>query len=176
MTASHRIVGVAMLLIAALLQGTIVQRIEIANTSPDIVILVVISLALLSGSIGGALFGFAGGLTVGLLGSLTLGPHAMLGALIGYGAGRWGELLITDEHPIPPLVAGIVGSFVLLLGRPMISFLVDPAVTATNGIFMNALIGMLLNAFLVIPIYLLVRRVMLYVPVGPADEGAVVDS
>lgn len=175
MTSAHRIVAMLLLFTAALLQGTIVQQVEIANVSPDLVVLVIVSIALLSGSIAGAAFGFCGGLMVGLLGALTLGPHAMLGSLIGYGAGRWGEQLITDEHPVPPLVAGIVGSFVMYLGRPLVSFLLDPAVTATNGIFTDALVGTMINALLAVPVFLFVRHVMLRVP-ARAHEDAAVDA
>ncbi len=160
MITSPRIVSSVLVGIAAVLQVTIVQRIEIADASPDILMLVVTSVALLGGSVAGTWYGFFGGLIMELAVGLPLGSHAMVAAIIGYWIGRWGEVLVTDDHPVPPLVAGIVGAGAMQVGYPLVAFLVDPNVHDTSGIWPESLLVAALSAPCAIPTYLGVRRLI----------------
>jgi rod shape-determining protein MreD len=155
-----RVVGVLLVLVVVLLQVSIVQRIEVGDASPDLVVLVVVSLALLSNSVDGAATGFLAGLSLALFAALPLGPHALIATLVGYFAGRWGEALVTDEHPLPPLVVGVVATFAMQMGRPLLDFLVNPYASAAGGLWDDVAIVTLTNAVLAIPVYALVRRVM----------------
>lgn len=160
-----------LLLVTVLVQVSVVQRIEFGDASPDLVVLVIVSIALLRGAVAGALYGFLGGLLLALASALLLGPHAILGTVIGYWAGRWGEALITDEHPVPPLIAAVCGTLAVQVGRPLIDFLALSSVTTTDGIWSTALVVALINALLAIPVYLLVHRVL-----GAADGMAASDQ
>lgn len=159
MGVARHVVPYVLLLVAVLVQVSIVQQIELLRTSPDIVVLVVVSLALLTNSVSGAAFGFVGGLALELFSALTLGPHAIVGTVLGYWAGRWGEVLVTDEHPVPPLVSGVCATFVLHLGVPLVLFLMSSA-SNVHGVWGHALMATLLNVVLVVPVYLAVRRVL----------------
>src|SRR5689334_5090969 len=107
MTVGARIASVVLVLVAALVQVSILHRIEIGSASPDLLILVVASIALLTGSVSGAAHGFLAGFALAVFAALPLGPHALMGTLIGFAIGRVGDVLTTDEHPVPPLLAGI---------------------------------------------------------------------
>lgn len=156
----RRAVAVLICLCAVLLQVSVIERIRIADTSPDIVVLVIISIGLLRGSVNGAAYGFLGGLCIGLFAALPLGPHAILGTVVGYWAGRWGDVLVTDEHPVPPLVAGVCATFVMEIGRPLLDFLIVFSTATMQGMWQDAMVAAMLNAVLITPVYLSVRRLM----------------
>jgi rod shape-determining protein MreD len=155
-----RIAGVLLVVIAALLQVSIIYRIEVGGASPDLLVLVVASIALLTGSVSGAGYGFLAGVVLALFAAVPLGPHALVGTLVGYAIGRVGEALVTDDHPVPPLVAGIVATAAMQVGRPLVEFLVNPAIGHVDGLWTQAALVTLISSVLALPVFLLVRRVL----------------
>lgn len=160
MTALPRTTAALLVLFAALVQVSIGYRIEIADASPDLLILVVVSCALLGGSIEGAALGFLAGIALATFGAVPVGPHALVATLLGYAAGRVGEAVVTDDHPAPPLVAGMVAAAGMQIGWPLVEFLVSPGVTSVGGLWGRALLVTALSAIFAVPVYLLVRRVL----------------
>lgn len=160
MSSGARIVGVALVLAAALVQVSIAYRIEIGDAYPNVLVLVVASLALLTGSINGAFYGFVAGVAIATFAALPLGTHALMLVLIGYACGRVGEALITDDHPVPPLVAGALATLAMQLGRPLVEFLVNPAVHQVDGFVGRAAMMTVISSVLAVPTYLLVRKVL----------------
>lgn len=160
MTVAGRVACVAAVLLAALLQVTIAFRIEVGGASPDVLVLVVVAIALLTGAISGAVTGFVAGVALATFAALPLGPHALLGTLVGYTIGRVGESLATDEHPVPPIAAGMAATFVMQVGGPLVEFLVSPTPATTDGLWVKAAISTLMALVLAMPIYLLVRRLL----------------
>lgn len=155
-----RFAAVLLVLVAALFQVSVVYRIEVVGASPNVLVLVMASIALLSGSVGGACTGFTAGIALAVFGGLPIGPHALVATLAGYTIGRVGELLVTDDHPAPPLVAGIFATVFLQVGFPLVEFLVDPAGRDLAGVWQRAVVMTALSAVLAVPVYLLVRRVL----------------
>lgn len=170
MSGVARMVPALVVLASVLVQVSVVQHVEVVDSSPDVVVLVIVSIALLTSSVDGALHGFLAGVAIAMFAALPLGPHAMLGVAIGYWAGRWGESLVTDEHPVPPLVAGVVATMAMHVGRPAIEFLMSPAAVSGDGVLASALIVTALNAVLAVPVYTCVR-VLLGVGVGRTEEA-----
>jgi rod shape-determining protein MreD len=176
MSIGARIAGVTLVLVAALLQVSIAYRIEIGDAYPNIVVLVVASIALLTGSVSGAVHGFIAGVALATFAAMPLGTHALMLVLIGYTIGRVGEALVTDDHPVPPLVAGILATLVMQLGRPLVEFLVNPDVGQVHGFVAKAAMMTVISSVLAVPVYLLVRRVLVsasaIAPIGRRSEGA----
>lgn len=160
MSLAARIASVLLVLVAALLQASVAWRIELGGASPDLLILVVASIALLTGSVSGAGHGFLAGVAFAAFAALPLGPHALVGTIVGYAVGRVGEALVTDDHPVPPLVAGILATGAMQVGRPLVEFLVNPHVGRVDGLWSQAALVTLIAAVLAVPVYLLVRRVL----------------
>lgn len=175
MSIGARIAGVLLVVVAALVQVSIAYRIEVGDAYPHVLILVIASLALLTGSVNGATYGFLGGVCIATFAALPLGTHALMGTLIGYTIGRVGEALVTDDHPLPPLVAGVLATLAMQLGRPLVEFLVNPAVGQVDGFVGRAATMAVISSVLAVPVYLLVRRVLVaanaFGAVGAA-EGA----
>ena len=81
--------AVAAILTALLLQVDVVNRLHLPGGHPDLVLLVVVSLALVGGPAYGAVAGFAAGFAADILppADHTIGRLAFVYALVGYGAG-----------------------------------------------------------------------------------------
>lgn len=159
MTTAHRYMPGLLLVLAALMQVSIVERIDLAGASPDLVVLVVLSIALLRGSMAGAIAGFAGGILVEAAAGDQLGPHAIVLTVIGYACGRIGEQLVTDEHPVPPLVAALVASLAVAWGVPVVQFIVGIG-SGSNHFWASGMVTALLDLVIVTPVYLGVRAVV----------------
>jgi rod shape-determining protein MreD len=149
-----------LVLVAALVQVSIVYRIELGQATPDLLILVVAAIALLTGSVSGATHGFIAGVAIAVFAAVPLGPHALVATIVGYAIGRVGEALVTDDHPVPPLLAGIFATITMQIGRPLVEFLVNPDMGRVDGLWTQAVLVTLISSVLAVPVYLLVRRAL----------------
>lgn len=127
-----RVAAIAALVILAFaLQTTLLQQATILGVVPQLVLVVVVSLAYLDGERVGLVVGFAGG----LLQDLTLPPGSIVGltalvyTLIGFGVGSLRQYAPTGSVWTPVLVvmlasAGAEASYALLaimFGQPWVS-------------------------------------------------------
>ena len=94
--------------VAALLQATIVAGMDIFGGTPDLLLLTLIGVALLRGSVAGAVAGFGGGLLLDVLTLDTLGVTSLLLAVAGYWTGRYGETTGRDRLHAPLLAVVVV--------------------------------------------------------------------
>lgn len=176
MSLGARIASFGLVIFAALVQVSIVFRIEVGEATPDLLILVVASIALLTGSVSGAAHGFVAGVAIAVFAAVPLGPHALVATLIGYAVGRVGEALVTDDHPVPPLVAGIFATGAMQIGRPLVEFLVNPAIGRVDGLWSQALLVTLISSVLAVPVFLGVRRALVtahaLAPIAGGDAQA----
>lgn len=156
-----------------LVQVSIVERIDFFGASPDLVVMTAVAIGLLSNSVVGSICGFAMGLELGVFATLQLGPHAIVATCIGYWSGRWGEQLVTDRHPLPPLVACLCATLAMSVGRPLVEFLLTPASGSLGGIWSQALAVTLLNVVLMTPMYVAVRVIAGTAVVEPLGDGVV---
>jgi rod shape-determining protein MreD len=155
-----RITSVLLVLFTALLQVSVAYRIEVGDAYPDVLILVVASIALLTGSISGAAHGFVAGVAIAAFSAVPLGPHALVGTIVGYAIGRVGEALVTDDHPVPPLLAGVFATLAMQVGRPLVEFLVSPRAGQVDGLLGQAALVTVISSMLAIPVFLFMRRVL----------------
>ena len=90
MTASRVLLSVALVLTAAVLQVTVINRLPLPGTGPDLVLLVIIGLALIVGPTAGASIGFGAGLLVDLMPPTVteVGRWALVFCVVGYLAGQ----------------------------------------------------------------------------------------
>jgi rod shape-determining protein MreD len=78
---------------ALLLQATLLARLPLPGSSPDLVLVLVAGMALVRGPLVGSLLGFAVGMLADLGADLELGRTALVLALVGYAVG-----LAADER------------------------------------------------------------------------------
>ena len=160
---------VAIILLAVLLQLSFFSQVELFHTSPDILPAVVVALALLGGSLTGAVTGFSVGLLIDCLLVEALGATSLVLLSVGYLAGLYRERFDVTSSLVPPLLCMALtllaevsfGAVQLMLGfdAPISTLVIrDIAIKSIFAFFLG------------IPIYIGIRRAL-----RPAliEEGAV---
>lgn len=98
----QRIVAMTLLILAAfLLQNNIFAAIPLVNTTPNLMLLVTISLGLLHGQVSGLLVGFFAGLLLDVFGGDVLGQYALILGLLGYGCGFFNPYFYMESLLLP---------------------------------------------------------------------------
>ena len=143
------------LFVASLFQLAVLTEYRPFRTS-SIVLVALLSIALLRGSVFGAVAGFGTGLLLDTATLGTLGVTSLLLTVGGFWIGRYGETTARDRFHAPFVSVAVVtvlyafGQLVLLfvLGQP-----------APADIVVHALpLGLLINLILTVPVYALIRR------------------
>jgi rod shape-determining protein MreD len=148
----------ALLLFAALVQVSIASTIEVADGHPDVVLVSLICIALLRGPLFGSVAGFWAGLVLDVVSLETLGLTSLLLTLVGYFAGRLGDVT-TKSSAHPSLVAVGLGTIGFALGSAVLHFMLGSTLSA-GQFFAGVLLPTLaLNLLLAYPTYGLCRKV-----------------
>jgi rod shape-determining protein MreD len=140
-------------------QQTAVSQISIFGVSADLSPLVVMSVGLLTGSLPGAVMGFATGLLVDTVLVQTLGVTSLLYIAIGYWAGRLRELR-DPAHGLVPLAAGAAATAIAGIGMTVIQFLLGVDSPISLLLLQQIFITVLVNTLIALPVYALVRRLI----------------
>ena len=143
----------------AIAQLVCFSKMDIFGTSPDVALLVVISLGALGGSLTGAVAGFSIGLLIDCLLLETLGGFALAMLSVGYVAGRYRE---TIGFPTRGAVVLLGGALTLLGALVIAAIQIGTGIDATVSFLVvrDALIKSLLGALLAIPVLWIVRLVV----------------
>ena len=158
--------AVAFLFIAVLIEVSVIGAYTPLGGTADLVLVVLISIALLRGSVFGAFAGFGAGLLIDTANLTTLGFTSLLLTLAGFWTGRYGETTARDRFHAPFLAVAVItvlyafGTLALnaVLGEPA------PADAYLSGLPATVL----LNLVLTWPVYSLMRRV--FPPVDVFDR------
>lgn len=141
------------------IQEAAVSQISIFGISADLTPIMVMSVGLLSGSLTGAVMGFATGLLVDTVLVQTLGITSLLYIAIGYWAGRLRELR-DPAHGLVPLAAGAAATAVAGLGMTLIQFLLGVDAPVSVLLLQQIFITVLVNTLISLPVYAAVRRII----------------
>jgi rod shape-determining protein MreD len=144
--------GVAVLFAAALSANA-----TLFGGAPDLICVVVVSIALLRGPELGALAGFGAGLMLDALTWQPLGLAALVYCLVAYYAGSVGERL-SDHAPLSPLIVVAVASLLARGGLALLGFLLGSELSVQVGFSLGAFPSAALDVLLAIPLYALLRR------------------
>ncbi|MGW4561035.1 rod shape-determining protein MreD [Streptomyces sp. NPDC004561] len=154
----------ALVVVALVVQVSVLARLHLPGAVPDLLLLTVLGLAMVYGHVGGALVGFGAGLLADLAppADHAAGRYALVLCVTGYFAG-----LIKPDHgrlksatgPMAVVVAAAIGSTLLYAG---VGALVGDTVARHVGLpgllFSAALYDLLLAPFVVPAIMWLARR------------------
>ncbi|HEY7003094.1 MAG TPA: rod shape-determining protein MreD [Gaiellaceae bacterium] len=160
----------ALLLLAALVQVSITSNIQVASGHPDLLLVLVVSVALLRGPAFGAAAGFWAGLVIDVASFQTLGLTSLLLTLAGYFAGRLGEVT-KKSSPHPALIAVTIGTIGVELGSAVLYFMLGETVSAAEFFAGMLLPTLALNLLFAYPLFRLCRRIF---PVSPRERREVV--
>ena len=152
---------------AVVLQSAVLSGIEPGGGSADLVLVTLTAVALLRGSIFGAVAGFYAGFLVDAANLQTLGTSSLLLTLAGYWIGRYGETTGRDRAHAPLLAIAVV-TVLYALGDLGMHYLLGDPVSAKDGLIDALPAQIILNLVLTIPVYALCRRIL----TRPGSRGA----
>jgi rod shape-determining protein MreD len=153
------------LFVAALFQLSVLTEYRQFRTA-SIVLVALLSIALLRGSVFGAIAGFGTGLLLDIATLGTLGITSLLLTIFGFWIGRYGETTARDRFHAPFLsVATVTGLYAFgLVGLQFVLGQPAPAGLVARGLPL----ALLLNLVLTLPVYALIRR--LFPPLELGDR------
>ena len=131
---------------------------RILGAELDLLLITVVAIALLRGSIAGAVTGFVGGLLVDVMTLSTLGHTSLLLTLAGYWAGRYGETTGRGRPYAAPLAAFAM-SLLVGLGAAALHFLLGDAVPA-SAVLTPLIPTAILAALVIFPVRSVCRSVL----------------
>jgi rod shape-determining protein MreD len=153
------------LFVACLLQLAVLTEYHAFRTA-SVVLVALLSIALLRGSIFGAVAGFATGLLLDTATLGTLGVTSLLLTVAGFWIGRYGETTARDRFHAPFLSVAVV-TCLYVFGQLILEFVLGEPAPA--GVAVHGLPGaLLLNLLLTLPVYALCRR--LFPPLALGDR------
>jgi rod shape-determining protein MreD len=147
-----------LVLVAAVVQVTTISGTRLLGAEPELLLVTIVCLALVAGSIPGAVAGFAGGLLVDVMTLGTLGTSSILLTVAGYWAGRYGETT-GRGRPYAPALAAFAISLVATIGGATLHFLLGQPVSARDALLV-ALPSALLAAVLALGVIRICRAVL----------------
>jgi len=153
------------LFVAALLQLSVLTDYSPFRTS-SIVLVALLSIALLRGSIFGAVAGFMTGLLLDTATLGTLGVTSLLLTVGGFWIGRYGETTARDRFHAPFLSVAVV-TVLYAFGQVLLQFMLGEPAPA--GLVASGLpLALLVNLLLTLPVYTLIRK--LFPPLELGDR------
>jgi rod shape-determining protein MreD len=151
------------LFVAAVFQLSVLTEYHQFRTS-SIVLVTLLSIALLRGSIFGAIAGFGTGLLIDVATLGTLGITALLLTVAGFWIGRYGETTARDRFHAPFLSVGVV-TVLYAFGQLALQFVIGEPAPA--GLVLHGLpLGLVLNLLMTLPVYALIRRLFPPLEIG----------
>lgn len=152
-----------LVVVALVIQVSILARLQLPGAVPDLMLLVVVGLALVYGHVGGALTGFGAGLLADLAppSDHAIGSYALVLCVIGYAAGLTRPESGRHRSATIPLMV-VVGSAVgsTLLYAAVGSLVGDPAArhVGIGGLLLSATLYDLLLAPFTVPLVMALAR------------------
>ncbi|MGB2952140.1 MAG: rod shape-determining protein MreD [Gaiellaceae bacterium] len=159
MSAADTAKAAALVFFAAIVQVTLLSSVDLLGGTPDLVLVTLVGVALLRGSIVGAVAGFAAGLIVDTANLQTLGVTSLLLTLAGYWIGRYGETTGRDRAHAPFLSVAVV-TVLYAFGALFLHYMLGDPASARIVLVDSLPAKLLFNLLLTLPVYALVRRLL----------------
>ncbi|MBT2401602.1 rod shape-determining protein MreD [Streptomyces sp. ISL-100] len=161
---NRMLLSTTLVIVALVVQVTVLARLQLPGAVPDLMLLTVLGLAFVYGNTSGALIGFGAGLLADLAppADHAAGRYALVLCVIGYLAGlakpENGQLR-SATAPMVAVVAAAIGSTLLYAGvGALVGDTAARHVGIGNLLFTSALYDLLLAPFVVPAIMWLARR------------------
>lgn len=147
-----------LLFVAAIMQVSIFSELHLFGAVPDLLLVTLVAVALLRGSVAGAVCGFFAGLIVDTATLGTLGLTSLVLTLAGFWIGRYGETTGRDRAHAPYLSIAV---FTVLynLGLLVVHFVLGESAPA-GAVVRSLLPAIVLNLIVTGPVYAIVRRLL----------------
>jgi rod shape-determining protein MreD len=164
----RRLLALAVVLVVAvLIQSTVLARLRLAGVRPDLLVLAVVSVAVATDPTTGAVFGFVAGLVADLLFDLPVGVSALVYTAVGFAVGTV-RVYVTSHRPLVHLVLAGAASLasVWCCGLLLRVFDLSSWATVTRAGPLVALYNLLLTPLVYPVVWALTERI----PARPAQR------
>jgi len=158
MTLGDGVKAAALLFVAAVFQVSVFSQVHVFGAVPDVMLVTLVAVALLRGSVVGAIGGFCAGLVVDTATLGTLGLTSLVLTLAGYWIGRYGETTGRDRAHAPFLSVAVV-TVLYQFGLLVVHFVLGESAPA-GAVARSLVPAIVLNLILTAPIYALARRLL----------------
>ncbi len=149
----------ALLFLAAVVQASILSTVDALGGRPDLVLVTLVAVALLRGSVAGAVGGFFAGLVLDTATLETLGLTSLLLTVFGYWIGRYGETTGRDRAHAPYVSVAVV-TILYALGALVLHFVLGDHAPARLILLHRLPAAIVFNLLLTLPVYAAVRRLL----------------
>lgn len=140
------------LILALILQAGLAPYIAVGGVTPNMFLLIVVTVAFVQGPRSGTLVGFMGGLLFDLVGTGPIGPAALVLCIIGFLVGSLQENTFAEGWTLPLVVLFFAGLLSELFYALSLAVLSEAALTFT-AVFQVMLPSALYNVVLAILVY-----------------------
>jgi rod shape-determining protein MreD len=148
-----------LVLLAAIVQVSLAEWIEVGEAHPDVVLVTLVAVSLLRGPIFGAVCGFLAGLVIDTASFGTFGLTSLLLTVAGYWTGRFGE--VTTRSSVHPLLIAVgVATVGVTLGSAVLHFMLGETIPASQLFLAVLLPAFAFNLLLAYPIYKLCAKLL----------------
>jgi rod shape-determining protein MreD len=147
-----------LLFFVVVVQLSIMAQVTILGGHPNLLLVTLVCVALLRGTIFGAVAGFSAGLLADSGVFATLGFTALLLTLAGYWTGRYGETTGRDRAHAPLLSIAVI-TILYQIAALVLRFMLGQNAPA-GAIFGGLVPTVLLNLVLTLPVYAFTRRLL----------------
>ncbi|HLX19819.1 MAG TPA: rod shape-determining protein MreD [Gaiellaceae bacterium] len=155
MSVADGLKAAALLFVAAIAQVSIFSQVDIFGGVPQLVLVTLVAVALLRGSVAGAIAGFFAGLIVDTATLGQLGLTSLVLTVSGYWIGRYGETTGRDRGHAPFSSVAVI-TVLYAFGVLLVHFMLGEPAPA--GSVIEALLPtIVMNLILTAPVYALVR-------------------
>ncbi len=154
-------IGIPLLMIAAVLNATVMPEFRVGGGSPDLVLIIVVSWALLADVREAMLWSVVGGVLQDWLSVAPLGTSALGLVVIVFVSDMVIGQISRNNVLVPPLVAG-AGTVVYHLIVLSVLWAVGINVPLDRGLSYVTIPSLFYNALLIIPIFRLMGRLSLW--------------
>jgi rod shape-determining protein MreD len=147
-----------LLFVAAIAQVSIFTQVHVYEGVPDLLLVTLVAVALLRGSVAGAVGGFFAGLIVDTASLGELGLTSLVLTIAGYWIGRYGETTGRDRAHAPFLSVAVV-TVLYSVGLVIVHFVLGEP-TAAGAVVRGLVPALLMNLALAAVVYAAVRRLL----------------
>ena len=163
--AADALKAAAALFVCVILQtAPILPLVDPFGATPDLVLVALVAIALLRGSICGAIAGCWAGILLDTATLQTLGVTALLLTNAGFWIGRYGETTARDRTHAP-FLSILVVTVLVTIGGLLLDYVLGES-TPAGAAFGSLPMSIVLNLLLTVPVYALARRLF-----PPREQG-----